>query len=192
MITEVWNNLSLIYTDIVFFVWYRTDIRYHDEFAFSIYELVFYWVTVQGELERVEEEQTFQELQSLRQIVYDWFQKEEELAEVLCKTDRMSTVIRLLAWKKLAHHWVLLGIVRRSCPSRTYESPPLSLRPVLLLHPSLRAGAQGWSSTCTPGFQVGGAGTAMHRTLMALRKNSSLVLRPGIFLVRNRHEPWCD
>lgn len=53
---------------------------------------MFYWVTVQGELERVEEEQTFQELQSLRQIVYDWFQKEEELAEVMCKTDRMSTV----------------------------------------------------------------------------------------------------
>lgn len=49
----------------------------------------FYGVTLQGELERVEEEQTFQELQSLRQIVYDWFQKEDQIAEVTW-TDEMS------------------------------------------------------------------------------------------------------
>lgn len=47
---------------------------------------MFCCVTLQGELDRVEEEQTFQELQSLRQIVYDWFQKEEELAEVMWHT----------------------------------------------------------------------------------------------------------
>ncbi|XP_039657872.1 vacuolar protein sorting-associated protein 13D isoform X1 [Perca fluviatilis] len=33
------------------------------------------------ELERVEEEQTLEELQSLREIVHDWFRKQEEIAE---------------------------------------------------------------------------------------------------------------
>uniref|UniRef100_A0A8C9YYQ3 Vacuolar protein sorting 13 homolog D n=1 Tax=Sander lucioperca TaxID=283035 RepID=A0A8C9YYQ3_SANLU len=35
----------------------------------------------QEELERVEEEQTLEELQSLREIVHDWFRKQEEIAE---------------------------------------------------------------------------------------------------------------
>ncbi|XP_054466000.1 intermembrane lipid transfer protein VPS13D [Anoplopoma fimbria] len=35
----------------------------------------------ESELERVEEEQTLEELQSLREIVHDWFRKEEEMAE---------------------------------------------------------------------------------------------------------------
>nr|XP_046254049.1 vacuolar protein sorting-associated protein 13D isoform X1 [Scatophagus argus]XP_046254050.1 vacuolar protein sorting-associated protein 13D isoform X1 [Scatophagus argus]XP_046254051.1 vacuolar protein sorting-associated protein 13D isoform X1 [Scatophagus argus] len=35
----------------------------------------------ESELERVEEEQTIEELQSLREIVYDWFRKQEEIAE---------------------------------------------------------------------------------------------------------------
>uniref|UniRef100_A0A671WLN2 Vacuolar protein sorting 13 homolog D n=1 Tax=Sparus aurata TaxID=8175 RepID=A0A671WLN2_SPAAU len=37
----------------------------------------------QEELERVEEEQTLEELQSLREIVHDWFRKQEEIAENL-------------------------------------------------------------------------------------------------------------
>ncbi|KAM8754085.1 intermembrane lipid transfer protein VPS13D isoform 1-T2 [Acanthopagrus schlegelii] len=37
----------------------------------------------EGELERVEEEQTLEELQSLREIVHDWFRKQEEIAENL-------------------------------------------------------------------------------------------------------------
>lgn len=37
---------------------------------------------LQGELERVEEEQTLEELQSLQEIVHDWFRKQEEIAEV--------------------------------------------------------------------------------------------------------------
>lgn len=73
---------------------------------------------------------------------------------------------------------------------RTWENPSLSLRPALPLRPSLRVAAQGWSSTCTPGSQGGGAGTATLQTLRGLRKNSSLVLLPGIFLVRNLHGPW--
>ena len=36
----------------------------------------------QSELERVEDEQTIEELQSLREIVHDWFRKQEEIAEV--------------------------------------------------------------------------------------------------------------
>lgn len=36
----------------------------------------------QSELERVEEEQMLEELQSLREIVHDWFRKQEEIAEV--------------------------------------------------------------------------------------------------------------
>lgn len=36
----------------------------------------------QNELERVEEEQTLEELQSLRDVVQDWFRKQEEIAEV--------------------------------------------------------------------------------------------------------------
>ncbi|XP_027135439.1 vacuolar protein sorting-associated protein 13D isoform X4 [Larimichthys crocea] len=35
----------------------------------------------ESELERVEEEQTIDELQSLREIVHDWFRKQEEIAE---------------------------------------------------------------------------------------------------------------
>ncbi|XP_037627753.1 vacuolar protein sorting-associated protein 13D isoform X4 [Sebastes umbrosus] len=35
----------------------------------------------EDELERVEEEQTLEELQSLREIVHDWFRKQEEIAE---------------------------------------------------------------------------------------------------------------
>ncbi|KAI9532529.1 hypothetical protein NQZ68_031231 [Dissostichus eleginoides] len=35
----------------------------------------------ESELQRVEEEQTLEELQSLREIVHDWFRKEEEMAE---------------------------------------------------------------------------------------------------------------
>ncbi|KAM6982880.1 intermembrane lipid transfer protein VPS13D isoform 1-T1 [Tautogolabrus adspersus] len=35
----------------------------------------------ESELERVEEEQTLEELQSLREIVHDWFRKQEEIAE---------------------------------------------------------------------------------------------------------------
>ncbi|XP_035500343.2 vacuolar protein sorting-associated protein 13D isoform X1 [Scophthalmus maximus] len=35
----------------------------------------------ESELERVEEEQTVDELQSLREIVHDWFRKQEEIAE---------------------------------------------------------------------------------------------------------------
>ncbi|XP_008302450.1 vacuolar protein sorting-associated protein 13D isoform X1 [Stegastes partitus] len=35
----------------------------------------------ESELERVEEEQTLEELQSLREIVHDWFRKHEEIAE---------------------------------------------------------------------------------------------------------------
>ncbi|XP_030278181.1 vacuolar protein sorting-associated protein 13D isoform X3 [Sparus aurata] len=37
----------------------------------------------ESELERVEEEQTLEELQSLREIVHDWFRKQEEIAENL-------------------------------------------------------------------------------------------------------------
>lgn len=36
----------------------------------------------QSELERVEEEQTLEELRSLRDVVHDWFRKQEEIAEV--------------------------------------------------------------------------------------------------------------
>ena len=39
-------------------------------------------VVTQSELDRVEEEQTLEELQSLREIVHDWFRKQEEIAEV--------------------------------------------------------------------------------------------------------------
>lgn len=39
-------------------------------------------LVIQSELERVEEEQLVEELQSLREIVHDWFRKQEELAEV--------------------------------------------------------------------------------------------------------------
>lgn len=46
--------------------------------------------TTQNELERVEEEQTLEELQSLRDIVQDWFRKQEEIAEV--SLDRDSAV----------------------------------------------------------------------------------------------------
>ncbi|XP_069382319.1 intermembrane lipid transfer protein VPS13D isoform X3 [Paralichthys olivaceus] len=35
----------------------------------------------ESELERVEDEQTIEELQSLREIVHDWFRKQEEIAE---------------------------------------------------------------------------------------------------------------
>nr|XP_043893555.1 vacuolar protein sorting-associated protein 13D isoform X3 [Solea senegalensis] len=35
----------------------------------------------ESELERVEEEQTIEELQSLREIVHDWFRKQEDIAE---------------------------------------------------------------------------------------------------------------
>ncbi|XP_063738866.1 LOW QUALITY PROTEIN: intermembrane lipid transfer protein VPS13D [Eleginops maclovinus] len=35
----------------------------------------------ESELQRVEEEQTLEELQSLREIVHDWFRKQEEIAE---------------------------------------------------------------------------------------------------------------
>uniref|UniRef100_UPI0037E8D5D5 intermembrane lipid transfer protein VPS13D n=1 Tax=Semicossyphus pulcher TaxID=241346 RepID=UPI0037E8D5D5 len=35
----------------------------------------------ESELERVEEEQTLEEIQSLREIVHDWFRKQEEIAE---------------------------------------------------------------------------------------------------------------
>uniref|UniRef100_A0A665WW62 Vacuolar protein sorting 13 homolog D n=1 Tax=Echeneis naucrates TaxID=173247 RepID=A0A665WW62_ECHNA len=37
----------------------------------------------ESELERVEEEQTLEELQSLREIVFDWVQKQEEIAEIV-------------------------------------------------------------------------------------------------------------
>lgn len=60
-----------------------TESKHGCEFPIKARRLMFLCVTVQSELERVEEEQTFQELQSLRQIVYDWFQKEEEIAEVV-------------------------------------------------------------------------------------------------------------
>lgn len=76
---------------------------------------VFVCVTVQSELERVEEEQTFQELQSLRQIVYDWFQKEEEIAEVTLKSSTVKPAECLWAaifpppWQQLADHWVSTG-----------------------------------------------------------------------------------
>lgn len=36
----------------------------------------------QRELERVEEEQTLEELHSLREVVHDWFRKQEQMAEV--------------------------------------------------------------------------------------------------------------
>lgn len=45
-------------------------------------------VPPQDELERVEEEQTLEELQSLRDIVQDWFRKQEEIAEVSLDGDR--------------------------------------------------------------------------------------------------------
>ncbi|XP_010794163.1 vacuolar protein sorting-associated protein 13D-like isoform X1 [Notothenia coriiceps] len=38
-------------------------------------------VHLKSELQRVEEEQTLEELQSLREIVHDWFRKQEEIAE---------------------------------------------------------------------------------------------------------------
>lgn len=48
-----------------------------------VIELMFAFVVIpQSELERVEIEQTIEELQSLRDIVYDWFRKQEEIAEV--------------------------------------------------------------------------------------------------------------
>ncbi|XP_019746384.1 vacuolar protein sorting-associated protein 13D isoform X5 [Hippocampus comes] len=37
----------------------------------------------ESEIERVEEEQTLEELQSLREIVHDWFRKQEEIVETL-------------------------------------------------------------------------------------------------------------
>lgn len=83
----------------------------------------------------------------------------------------------------LATVWCFLSF--RMC-----ESPTLSLRPALPLHPSLRVGARAWSSTCTPGFQGGGAGTALHRTLMGLPKIFWLVLPLGIYLVRNSRTVW--
>lgn len=36
---------------------------------------------VQDDLDRIEEEQTLEELQSLREIVHDRFRKQEEIAE---------------------------------------------------------------------------------------------------------------
>ncbi len=45
-------------------------------------QMFMFVIDLQSELERVEEEQTIEELQSLREIVYDWFRKQEEIAEV--------------------------------------------------------------------------------------------------------------
>lgn len=56
---------------------------------------MFFFVN-QCELERVEDEQTLEELQSLREIVHDWFRKQEEIAEV--RGDdlyRCSTVFKI-------------------------------------------------------------------------------------------------
>lgn len=57
--------------------------------------LIFPSLNTQNELERLEEEQTFQELQSLRQIVYDWFQKQEEIAEVVWKILTFAVILQL-------------------------------------------------------------------------------------------------
>lgn len=45
-------------------------------------QLAYSVCVTQVELDRLEEEQTLEELQSLREIVHDWFRKQEEGIEV--------------------------------------------------------------------------------------------------------------
>lgn len=122
---------------------------------------------------RIEEEQSFEELKILRELVHDRFYKQEELAEVrnLCReghlvpahpkpfsVDMLVFLSEHMATSSTSQHLSLgLHVCLFMIGSRVFENRSLILRePHLVIQ--MAAEAAGCCSTCSPGFQGGAAG----------------------------------
>lgn len=119
---------------------------------------------------RIEEEQSFEELKILRELVHDRFYKQEELAEVRnlyrkghlvpAHPEPFSVDMLVLLSEHLVSNgnicpWVFMSASLRL--HRVFESLSLILQePPLVIQ--MATEAVGCCNTCSPGFQGGAAG----------------------------------